>query len=493
VDVSAVHLEAANMPHQANKVLMPVPTLKPHEVYAPSFENGTRLALVRFPHGGTFEIPEVSVNNRHREAKKLLGPQAKDAIGIHPKVAERLSGADFDGDYVVAIPNRRGQVQSQPALEGLKGFDPRRAYPAYDGMKTVDGGTWNAKKQEVEYGPKGPNNRMQHQMGDVSNLITDMTIKGANTTELAQAVRHSMVVIDSEKHVLDYKSSSRDNGIPALKEKYQGKSTAGAATLISRARARTDVPHRRKRRATEGGFIDPKTGEKVYVPSGETFKDKEGNVHEKRIKVQKLAVAKDARSLISDKNTPIENLYADHSNRLKALGNEARKEMVSVKTIPYSPSSAKVYKKEVESLDKKLDIALRNSPRERQAQALANAVVREKKKANPGMSDDEERKVKRQALAEMRVRTGAKKDRVKLTDPEWEAIQAGAISNNKLEKVLRNGDIDEIKKRSMPRQEKLMTSSAKARAQAMLAQGFTQAEVAEQLGVSLTTLKTGIE
>ena len=48
-------------------------------------------------------------------------------------------------------------------------------------------------------------------MGDVSNLITDMTIKGANNDELARAVRHSMVVIDSEKHNLDVKASARDN------------------------------------------------------------------------------------------------------------------------------------------------------------------------------------------------------------------------------------------------------------------------------------------
>ena len=55
--------------------------------------------------------------------------------------------------------------------------------------------------------------RKQQEMGKISNLITDMTIRGANSEELARAVRHSMVVIDSEKHELDFKQSEKDNGI----------------------------------------------------------------------------------------------------------------------------------------------------------------------------------------------------------------------------------------------------------------------------------------
>lgn len=492
-DSAANHLKAAAMPSQSSKVLMPVPSMKEHEVHAPSYENGTRLALVRFPHGGTFEIPEVTVNNRNREARSLLGSQTKDAIGIHPKVAERLSGADFDGDHVIAIPNIRREVKSTPALERLKGFDPKREFPAYDGMRTIDGGTYNATTRTVHYGPKGPTNLMQHKMGDISNLITDMTIQGANTEELARAVRHSMVIIDSEKHVLDYKTSLKDNGISALKIKYQGKATAGAKTLISRAGAEARPRERRKRRASEGGFIDPATGKKVFVETGATYVDKRGRTQFKTTVSTKLRETEDARTLIDGTGTRIEHLYADHSNRMKALANQSRKEMVNTKAARYEPSANKVYKKQVESLDQKLDLALKNAPLERQAQVLANSVVAQKKQANPGMDADDLKKIKNQALAEMRVRTGAHKQRIDITPDEWEAIQAGAISNNKLNDILKNGDLEQIKKLATPRVQKLMTGTAKARAQAMLSQGFTQAEVAQALGVSLTTLKTGLE
>ena len=72
-DSAAVHLKAAALPGQATKVLLPVTSMKPNEVYAPSLQNGTRVALVRFPHGGTFEIPQLTVNNRNKEAQKLVG------------------------------------------------------------------------------------------------------------------------------------------------------------------------------------------------------------------------------------------------------------------------------------------------------------------------------------------------------------------------------------------------------------------------------------
>jgi transposase len=507
-DSAAVHLKAAQMPRQSTKVIMPVKSIKENEAYIPSLNNGERVALVRFPHAGPFEIPELTVNNKNREARKLLGPSAVDVVGIHHKVAERLSGADFDGDYVLAIPNNRGAIKSAPALEGLKNFDPRHAYPPYDGMRTVDGGTYNAKTKQVSYGPKGPSGaNKQHLMGDVSNLITDMTVRGANSQEIAAAVRHSMVVIDSEKHNLDYKSSARDNGIANLKEKYQGipsgskvPSRAGASTLISRAGAETRILARKPRPAAEGGPIDKATGRKVFVPTGATYVDRHGNVVRKTEKHKRLAVTEDAHTLSSG-TTPIEKIYADHSNRLKDLANQARKEMVNTKPTPYEPSAKRVYHKEVASLDAKLALALRNAPLERQAQVIANAVVAQKRQAKPGMDSEEIKKIKNQALDEARIRTGAKKHRIgakdglpemELTQAEWNAIQAGAISTNKLEKILRNGDLDRIRELATPKTKILMTSSNVSRAKQMLAAGYTQAEVAERLGVSLTTLKTGI-
>jgi DNA-binding CsgD family transcriptional regulator len=471
VDSAAVHLKANALPRQGSHVILPVNSLKPNEIYAPNYRNGERVALVRYPHGGIFEIPELTVNNRHPTARALLG-NAKDAVGINSKVAERLSGADFDGDTVLVIPNNNRRVKTAPALAGLKGFDPQRAYPGYDGMPRM-----TARTKAIE-------------MGVVSNLITDMTIHGANTTELARAVRHSMVVIDAEKHNLNYKQSSIDNGIPQLKAKYQGSARSGASTLISRASAEVRVPERRPRPAAKGGAVDKATGKKVFEETGATYTNRNGQVVKKTIKSKRLAETDDAFSLSS--GTPIEKVYADHSNKLKALANTARKASVNTKGTPYSPSAKTAYSRQVASLDAKLNLALRNAPLERQAQVLANAVVSQKRRANPDMEPSEVKKLRSQALAEARTRTGAKKQRIILTDDEWNAIQSGAISNNKLNQILTHADLDQIKQLAAPKTNLLMSPAKQQRALAMIGSGYTQAEIADALGVSLTTLKTGI-
>lgn len=471
VDSSAVHLKAAALPRQGSHVILPVNSLKETEIYAPNFRDGERVVLIRYPHGGTFEIPELTVNNRQAEAKKLLG-QARDAVGINHKVAERLSGADFDGDTVLVIPNNNGRVKTSPALAGLKGFDPQSAYPGYEGM------------------PKMSSRTKQLEMGVVSNLITDMTIQGASPSELARAVRHSMVVIDAEKHGLNYKQSAADNGIAALKAKYQNGERAGAATLISRANSDVRVPERIARRAAKGGPIDKATGKRMYEETGASYVNAKGKVVPKTTRSKRLAETDDANTLSS--GTPIEQVYVNHSNRLKSLANEARKAAVGTSPIPWSPSAKATYAKEVASLEAKLDLAIRNRPRERQAQLLANAVVSAKRRADPDMDAAELKKIKFQALTEARSRTGAGKELIDLTDSEWAAIQAGAISNNKLTQILANSDLDRIKTLATPRTALLMSSTATARARSMLASGYTQAEVADALGVSLTTLKTGI-
>jgi hypothetical protein len=471
VDASAVHLKAAALPRSSWHVILPFNTMKETEIYAPNYKNGERVALIRYPHGGTFEIPELTVNNKHPGAKAALG-NAKDAVGINSKVAERLSGADFDGDAVLVIPNNQGRVKSSAPLAGLRNFDPVKSYPRYDGM------------------PKMTPRTKGIQMGLVSNLITDMTIQGANTTELAQAVRHSMVVIDAEKHDLNYKQSAIDNGIPALMQKYQGRKQGGASTLISKATARQDVLDRKPRAASKGGPIDKASGKKVFDNTGETFVDKSGKTVFRKITSTKLTEADDATTLSS--GTPIEKVYADHSNKLKSLANQARKAMVHTPSTTYSPSAKAAYSKEVTSLDSKLKIALRNAPLERQAQLLANAVVSEKQRSNPGMESADLKKIKGQALQEARNRVGANKQRIDITDTEWAAIQAGAISNNKLNDILNNSDPARVKELATPRANTVMTSTKKQRAQTMAASGYTQAEIAEALGVSLTTLKTAL-
>lgn len=479
-DTASVNLKAAALPRTASHVILPINSLKPTEIYAPNYNDGERVALIRYPHGGKFEIPELTVNNRHREARSLLG-NAIDAVGINSKVAERLSGADFDGDTVLVIPNNKGEIKSEPALRRLKDFEPKEAYRGYEGM------------------PKMTARQKGQKMGDVSNLITDMTIKGASTDELARAVRHSMVVIDAEKHNLDWRRSAQDHGIAALKKKYQGKANAGAATLISKAGARIDVPHRKPRPAKDGGPIDRETGKKMFTPTGEHYfrrveNKRTGEVTLKRVDVtmrsKKLAETDDAHTLSS--GTKIEEIYASHSNRMKDLANQARRVAVNTDNVVRSPSAAKAYHNEVASLDSKLFKALRNAPLERQAQIIAGATIAAKKRDNPDMDETEEKKVRRLALEEARARMGAKKEQVVVADREWEAIQAGAISNKKLNDILNNADIERIKELATPKTNLKMTPTLTAKAEAMLRNGATQAEVASALGVSVSTIKNNV-
>lgn len=467
-DTAAVNLKAAAMPRQGSHVILPVNSMKPTEIYAPRFEDGERVVLVRYPHGGVFEIPELRVNNRHADAKKLLG-NAPDAVGIHHSVAERLSGADFDGDTVLVIPNNQGKIKTEPPLERLKGFDPKTEYPAYEGM------------------PKMTPKQKGREMGDVSNLITDMTIKGAPLDEIARAVRHSMVVIDAEKHNLNYKQSAIDHGIPALKEKYQGGKNKGASTIVSLATAETRVNDRKLRPASQGGPIDKETGKLVYVETGAEYSP--GNP--KKIKSKKLAEESDAHVLSS--GTAKEELYADHSNYLKNLANKARLETLKVKDIEYSPSAAKVYAKEVEELNASLNLALRNAPLERYAQVVGNGVYRKKKEANPDLDSAELKKIKAKALQEARMRVGAKKDLVEITPKQWEAIQAGAITKTKLNNILENTDIEKLKGLATPRTKTKLSTSDLNRAIALLANDkYTLAEVADHLGVSVSTLQENL-
>src|SRR5690606_37902290 len=415
----------------------------------------------RHPHGGRFEIPELTVNNRNKEANSVM-KNAKDAIGINSKVAARLSGADFDGDTVLVIPNNSGKVKSSAPLQSLKDFDPQTAYPRYEGMPVMSA---RAKQQ---------------QMGQVSNLITDMTIKGATNSELARAVRHSMVVIDAEKHKLNYKQSEKDNGIRDLKKKYQARpdgSPGGASTLISRASSEQRVPDRRLRRASDGGPVDRETGKVVYTYTNETYVNKAGKTVPRQIKSTKMYETDDARKLSS--GTKMEDIYANHANKLKSLGNSARKEAVSIERTNWPPTSKKTYQSDVDSLNAKLNTALKNKPLERQAQVIANATISEKRRSNPDIDAAEVKKIKSQALNEARSRTGARKQRIDLTPSEWEAIQAGAISNNMLGRILDNTDLDVVKQYATPRANTVMSSAKMARANSMLASGYTQAEIAD--------------
>lgn len=486
-DAAAVHLQAAALPGQKYHVIMPVPSMKDNEVYAPRYENGTQLALIRYPHGGTFEIPILTVNNKQADARKLLGSDAFDAVGINSKVAERLSGADFDGDTVMCIPthDRGGKVKitSTPPLEGLKGFDTKMAYPEVKGMKVMK--------------------NTQTEMGKISNLITDMTLQGATQEELAAAVRHSMVVIDAEKHHLNYKQSELDNNISALRKKYQAHVDAdgkvhygGAATLLSRAKGETPVL---KRQGTpqinmkDKPWYDPNKpeGSLIYKTADDVVYELNGKVKYRTQKSTKMAETDNAYSLISEANTPMERVYADYANKMKSLANQARKEMMTAGKIKYSATAKATYEPEVNSLMSKLNTALKNAPRERQAQLRANAEVNAKKAENKDMKPDDIKKASQRALSKYRAELGsvARRDRaIKVTDREWEAIQAGAISENILMKILANTDSDSLRQKATPKATNTISNAQANRIKAMRASNYTIDEIARALGISTSTI-----
>lgn len=473
-DSASVHLKAAGLPRQASKVILPFPSMKENEVYAPSFRDGEEVVLIRYPHGGTFEIPRLKVNNKVPDAKKTLH-NAQDAIGINAKVAERLSGADFDGDTVLVIPTSTAKIKTSKPLDGLKDFDPQRVYKAYPGMPEVKGSGFNK----------------QQQMGNVSNLITDMTIKGATSDELARAVRHSMVIIDAEKHNLNYKQSAIDNNIAELKEKYQGGKNRGASTIISRASATAYVPVRKELTNTKYMTDDEKKryskGEKIYRETGETYISKKTGKEIKRIsKSTKMAETSDANTLSS--GYLIETVYSEHANKLKALANKARAESRSTDYIPYSKEAHVKYKDQVDSLNSKLNIALKNRPLERKAQLIANAKVKNVYAANPDMDSDDLKKLKGRCLTEARLQTGASKQQIKIEPKEWEAIQAGAISTNKLKSIVQNSDLDVLKQLAMPREMRGVTPAQESRIKVLESRGYTLAEIADAVGVSTSTI-----
>lgn len=538
-DSSSVHMKAAALPRQKYHVIMPIPSLRDNEVYAPQYNHGEQIALVRFPHAGTFEIPILTVNNRQKDAKKMLG-NAIDAVGINSKVAERLSGADFDGDTVLAIPtNSKVKITSSRPLKGLEGFDPKMSY----GTIEKDGKRYNSMGNEVKLMPKS---RIGFEMGAVSNLITDMTLRGASEKEMAKAVRHSMVVIDAYKHKLDYRKSAIDNDIDTLKKIYQD--GGGTSTLISRAKGQISVDKRQGAPKVnikgksyydpskpEGSLVYKKADDLYYTPTTRdkktgklklktidgntilydekdpqqkekyepikivnnktgavTFSNKDGSIkYEVKTRKQKgvwLAEETDARKLISKDNTKMEQLYANYSNALKNLANRARIEKESTVGIRTNSEAKKTYKDQINSLNEKLKKAELNRPRERQAQAMANAIVESIKKDNPDLEKSEIKKINQQQLTKARKIVGAERYSIEVDDKEWEAIQKGAITENTLKRILKYADMDVIRDKATPREAKVINNFQIGRIKSMASMGYTSAEIAKALGFSTSTV-----
>ena len=469
-DSAVVHLKAAALPRQSTQVILPLTAMKETEIYAPNYRDGEKVALVRYPHGGTFEIPILTVNNKNKSAISILGPRTRDAVGINAKVAERLSGADFDGDQVVVIPTGgRVNIKSTPALAGLKDFDAK-----------------------VEYSTEGKTGirllskeATQIEMGKISNLITDMTLKGAPESDIVKAVKHSMVVIDAAKHKLDYKRSEQENDIATLRKKWQGytdengKERGGASTLLSRRKQDVEVPERQG-----SGRIDKQTGKVIYKESGRTYLDAKGREVQATTKIKLLDKTDDIRTLSS--GTLVEDAYADYANKMKALANRARLEYVATPTLARSASAARTYQPEVDRLTSALRLAQLNAPREREAQRIANARVKAKVDANNITDKDEISKIRRAAISDARIETGAsgKGTRITISDGEWEAIQAGAISDTTLKEILRYADPDVVRERATPRTRTEVSEARVNRIRAMANSGHTNAEIADALNLS---------
>lgn len=489
-DASAVHLKAAALPRQKYQVILPVNSLKDNEVYAPNYKDGENVALVRFPHAGTFEIPILKVNNRNTEAKKVITPTALDAVGINSKVASQLSGADFDGDFVLTVPcntpGNRVKISSRKPLDGLIGFDPKVSYGA-DEIKVDKNGVEHAYRGGREFKIMNETYK-QRQMGVVSNLITDMTIGGADDQELERAVKHSMVVIDAVKHKLDYRMSEAENNILGLKKKYQ---TGGSSTLLSRAKSPTDIPK------TKGSPTINPDGTLSYKPANEYYTNKKGETVLRTQKSTRMMDTPDARTLSS--GHAIEEIYADYANSMKDLAKKARQEYLKTPNLEFVPQAAKTYAKEVEALDSKLRLAELNAPKERRAQmigtARANAKMAEAKAKDPDMSDSEikklRKKVNQMELSKAREEVGASRRdvEIKITPEEWNAIQSGAITNSKLSRMIKYINADLLREYSTPYTKTEVTPAKAARIDAYKASGYTLNEIADFVGLSVSTVR----
>lgn len=487
-----VHLKAAAPKGFQGHVILPVPDMKENEVFAPNYKNGDRVVLVRYPHGGRFEMPELTVNN-NSIARKMISKNSPDAIGIHPKVASKMSGADFDGDTAYVIPNNKGKFKTANSLKELANFDPN--------MYQDKPGTF--KPIEKKY--------QQTLMGVVSNLITDMTLQGAPTSEIARAVKHSMVVIDAEKHKLNYKRSAEENGIDALMKRYMTHVDRVKYGELERWNPKTrkmdrviDPDKLKKDLNPDAKYTSASTiisrhkqtvitdGYQVEVPDYKSKKDGATKmVWRNKKETYVINMLKDANVLLGPNATKTEHHYADYVNDLKGFKNKVDEEMAAIKMPARDPKAAKIYASEVLSMKEKVDQVKVNRIKERQAQRMAEVTSKAeiaRRSEDEVLKKDDISRIKQQALNKARSMVGAGRNPVKITDDEWDAVQANAVSGTLLKELVSFMDDAQLKTLATPRENKVMTDSRKAKAKALLANGYTISQVAEAMGVSPSTI-----
>lgn len=543
-DSAAVHLKAAPVFKQQSHVILPIPSLKDNECYAPNYPDGSIVSLVRHPHGGIFEIPTLFVNNRNREAKAIMGANPPDAIGININVARQLSGADFDGDTVIVLPNpNRAVIKSMPGLKGLKDFDTNMFAKSEKDVPT------GPKKRDSNGKLMGDGFNEQREMGRITNLITDMTLAGATEDELVRATKHSMVIIDSIKHNLDWKASEREYNIQQLRNKYQ--QGGGVGTLVSRAKSQTTVPERADFRQS---MINKKTGEiewkytnrfiKEFDPKTKSYRvpdekfmtslqktlEKNGikieKVNKFSIKTQpadrkvadliqkfsedfkkengytftparkdstKMAEAKDAMELSS--GTTIEAIYGDYANHMKQLANEARRVRVNLKNTKYDKNAKEQYRAEVSSIMSKINEAMKRKPLERKVQAMADMKIALLMQEHPEYDKEDRKKHRARIVRECRQRMGTQKTRPVLTEKEWEAVKNGALTSTSINKLFSLMDVDVVREYATPRDyTSKLSANEIALAKSLVKNGnYTNTEIAEFLGVSVSTLQRALE
>lgn len=487
-ETNSTTLKAAAFPGQKYQVILPLPTVKDTEIYAPNYENGSQVALIRYPHGGTFEIPILTVNNKNAEGKRVMTATPMDAVGISPAVAQRLSGADYDGDTVQVIPmSDRVNIHNSRPLPGLVDFDPHVEYAIKD---KDDPGIRRMKYEtrDPKTGRKKTIDHTQDEMGKITNLISDMTLLGATREELERAVKHSMVVIDAAKHGLDYKRSEIDNGIPELKKLYQGKINPAtgrlitpAATVVSRAGAQASEP-----KTVGQGYIDKETGKIIYK-----IDDRPNAKGKQRMqKTKQMLTVDDAFDLVHNNENPIEIAYATYANQLKRYTDDARKEAANIKETRRDPQAARIYEEEVKSLKAKLEKSQSNQDIERWAQLTTNQRIKAAKQKDPYLADDKSRlkKLRQQYLTRAREETGAKRVPIDITDKEWEAIQRGAVGHTTLTAIIKYANPDRVRALSMPHDKRGLTSQQQQLAKLLQTQGASQQQIANRLGVSTSTI-----
>lgn len=486
-----VHMKAAAPKGFQGHVILPVPDMKENEIYAPNYKNGERVVLVRYPHGGRFEMPELTVNN-NSVARKMISKNSPDAVGIHPKVAAKMSGADFDGDTAYLIPNNKGKFKTANSLKELANFDPN--------MYQDKPGTFKPMDKKFQ----------QTTMGVVSNLITDMTLQGAPTSEIARAVKHSMVVIDAEKHKLNYKRSAEENGIDALMKRYMSHIDRIKYGELERYNPKTrkidkviDPAVLKKDLTPEKEWISASTiisrhkqkvitdGYQVEIPDPKSSSGKTKMVWRNKKETFVVNMVEDANIFLGPNATKTEHHYADYVNELKAYKKKVDAESAGIKMPTRDPKAAKIYAEEVLSMKDKVNDVKVNRIKERQAQRMAEVASKAeiaRRSEDEVLKKEDISRIKQQALNKARSQVGSARNPVKITDDEWDAIQANAVSGTLLKELVSFMDDSQLKALATPRPNTVMTESRKNKAKALLANGYTISQVAEALGVSPSTI-----